>query len=399
MNIARQNAPWAIWWKTLLVAGLYLLATRFFYAYLSSGVFKSATDTDVNILALACSFLGIQFLVLAILIVVLFLRKAFGEIKVRQIQITYPLIREKIAGFVMGDDDCSELLTLQKKHPVDVEECFMEFLDSMIGEGRERISQLAEVLGLIDSWQRRYQSRNPKTREAAISRLGQLSEIDINAPLLAALNDNEETIRTQACRALIRSQKPEHIETAFSFLMTQSLLVRSLLIEELKPYSLMLAERKIPEYLGSEDSQQVILTLETINAWRNTLPLPNTYQLLQHKSAEVRAKALYALSYISTGDQFERYIINAFADTNYSVRIAALAAAARLKIVAAVPQLTICLRDENHEVVRAAAFALAQLGANGLEVLEQELFSLSYQSAATVLEIIERVNIGRSDYF
>src|SRR5205085_10543631 len=124
-----------------------------------------------------------------------------------------------IADFVMGDDDCSELLILQKKHPQDVEECLLEFLDSVIGEGRERISQLAQVLGLIDIWQQRYQSRNPKTREAAISRLGQLSEIDINAPLLAALNDGEETIRTQDCRALIRSEKPEHIETAFSFLM------------------------------------------------------------------------------------------------------------------------------------------------------------------------------------
>jgi HEAT repeat protein len=399
MNIARQNAPLGIWWKTLLVAGLYLLATRFFYDYLSSKIFKGAPDTGINVLALACSFLGIQFLVLAILVVVLFLRKAFGEIKARQIQSTYPLIREKIADFVMGDDDHSELLLLQKKHPQDVEECVLEFLDSMIGEGRERISQLAEVLGLVDIWQRRYQSRNPKTREAAISRLGQLSEINLNAPMLAALNDAEEMIRTQACRALIRSENPQHIETAFSFLMSQSLLVRSLLTEELKPYALLLAERKIPEYLDSEDSQRVILTLETINAWRNTLPLPNTYQLLQNKSAEIRAKALYALSYISTGDEVERYIINAFADANHSVRVAALVAAARLKIAAALPQLTICLRDENHEVVRAAAFALAQLGANGLEVLEQELFSLNYQSAATVLEIIERVNIGRSDYF
>lgn len=399
MNIVRQNLPLAIWWKTFLVAGLYLLATGFFYAHLSANLFKDAADAGVNVLSLAGSFLCIQFLVLAILLVVLFLRKAFGEIKARQVQITYPLIREKIADFAFGDDDCSELLSLQKKHPQDVEDCLLEFLDSMSGEGRERISELAQTLGLIDAWQRRYQSGNAKTREAAISRLGQLSELRIDAPLLAALNDAEEVIRTQACRALIRSEKPEHIETAFAFLMGQSLLVRSLLTEELKPFALLLAERIIPEYLGSEDSQRVLLTLETINAWRTILPLPNTYQLLQHKSAEVRAKALYALSHISAGEEFERYIINSFADANHKVRVAALIAAARLKIASALPQLARCLRDDNHEVVRAAAFALAQLGSNGMEVLEQELFTLNYQSAATVLEIIERVNIGRSDYF
>jgi HEAT repeat protein len=399
MHIVRQNVALAIWWKTLLVAGLYLLATGFFYAHLSLNLFKDEADAGVNVLSLAGSFLCIQFLVLAILLVVLFLRKAFGEIKARQVQVTYPLIREKIADYAFSNDDCSELLSLQKKHPQDVEDCLLEFLDSMSGEGRERISELAQTLGLIDAWQRRYQSGNAKIREAAISRLGQLSELRIDAPLLAALNDTEEVIRMQACRALIRSEKPEHIETAFAFVMSQSLLVRSLLTEELKPFALLLAQRIIPEYLGSEDSQRVLLTLETINAWRTILPLPNTYQLLQHKSAEVRAKALYALSHISADEEFERYIINSFADANHIVRVAALVAAARLKIAAALPQLTRCLRDDNHEVVRAAAFALAQLGSNGMEALEQELFTLNYQSAATVLEIIERVNIGRSDYF
>lgn len=120
--------------------------------------------------------------------------------------------------------------------------------------------------------------------------------------------------------------------------------------------------------------------------------LPNTYQLLQYKSAEVRAKALYALSHISVDDKFERYIISTFTDANHSVRVAALFAAARLKIEAALPQLTFCLHDENQEVVRAAAFALSQLGASGLEILEEELFALNYHSAAIVLEVIERVN-------
>jgi hypothetical protein len=399
MNIAKQNAPLVIWWKTLQVAGLYLLATRFLYSYLSANLFEGVSGAGINVLSLACAFLGIQFLALALLTVALFSRKAFGEIKARRVETSYPLIREKIADFVIGDDDLRELSRLQKQHPEDMEECVLEFLDSMSGEGRERISQLAERLGLIADWQRRYQSRSAKVREAAISRLGQLSESHINAPMLAALQDADESIRAQACRALIRSEKPEHIETAFTFLLTQSLLSRSLLTEELKPYALLLSQKIIPEFLRSEDPQRVLLTLETINAWRTILPLPNAYQLLQHKSAEVRARALYALSHISASEEFERYIINCFADASHQVRVAALLAAGRLKIAAALPQLTLCLREGNHEVVRAAAFSLAQLGSNGMEILEQELFTLNYQSAATVLEIIERVNIGRSDYY
>ncbi len=399
MKIAKQKARFEIWWKTFQVAAVYVLAIALFYMHIISPMFDESTVSDTVALSLALSFLSIQFLVIAILTAVLFLRKAIGEAKNRLTQKIVPLIREKIAIYAIGEDDDAELRQLQKTYPKNVEECLVEFLHSMIGEGRERMSHLAIILGFVEVWNKRCQSHNPELREESISRLGQLSEVVVSEVLLEALDDAEETIRVEACRALIRSTKPEYIERAFAFVTTQSLLVRSLLTEELRPYAFLLVERIIPEVLASQDPKIVIVTLEILGAWRNILPLPNAQQLLHHANPEVRAKALRALSYISVGDELEQEILNAFADSDEEVKVAAIFASARLKITSALPNLLTSLRDGNSESGRAAAYALSQIGAHGLNALEQEILSPNRFAAAAALEIYERVNIGRCDHF
>jgi hypothetical protein len=399
VKIAKQKTRLAIWWKTFQVAAAYLLAIALFYAYVFSRFFPQPEVSDTIALSLALSFLSIQFLVIAILTTVLFLRKAIGEAKTRLAQKIVPLIREKIAIYAIGEDDDSELRELQGTYPKNVEECLVEFLHSMTGEGRERMSHLAIVLGFVELWNKRCQSHNAEIREEAISRLGQLSEVVVSDLLLAALDDPEETIRVEACRALIRSTKPEYIERAFSFVTTQSLLVRALLTEELRPYAFLLVERTIPRELDSDDPKIVIVTLEILGAWRIILPLPKARKLLHHANPEVRAKALRALSYISAGDELEQEIIKAFADSDEAVTVAAIFASGRLKITSALPDLLACLRHGNSESGRAAAYALSQIGAQGLNALEKEILSPNRFAAAAALEIYERVNIGRCDYF
>jgi HEAT repeat protein len=399
VKIAKQKTRLAIWWKTFQVAALYLLAITLFYTQVFSKIFDQPEVSETAPLSLALSFLSIQFLVIAILTAVLVLRKAIGEAKARHSQNILPLIREKIASYAIGDDDDSELRQLQREEVKNFEDCFVEFLHSMTGEGRERLSHLAIVLGYVDVWNRRCKSRNPEIREESISRLGQLSEVIVSDLLLEALDDSEETIRVEACRALIRSTKPEYVERAFSFVTSQSLLVRSLLTEELRPYAFLLVERVIPRQLDSHDPKIVFVTLEILAAWRNVLPLPKAPKLLRHAHPEVRAKALRALSYTSVGDELEQEIIKAFEDPDETVKVAAILAAARLKMPSALPNLLLCLRDGNSESGRAAAFALSQIGAQGLNALEKEILSPNQFAAAAALEIYERVNIGRCDHF
>lgn len=399
MKIAKRKTRIEIWWKTFQVAALHLLAITLFYAHVFSKIFDQPEVSDTAALSLAFSFLSIQFLLIAILTTVLVLRKAIGEAKARHSQKMHPLIREKIAIYAIGDDDDCELRQLQKEDPKNVEDCLVEFLHSMTGEGRERMSHLAITLGLVEVWNKRCKSHNLEIREESISRLGQLSEVVVSDLLLEALDDSEETIRVEACRALIRSAKPEYVERAFSFVTTQSLLVRSLLTEELRPYAFLLVERVIPRVLDSDDTKIVLVTLEILGAWRNVLPLPKARKLLHHADAEVRAKTLRALSYTSAGDELEQEIIKAFEDTDESVKVAAVFAAARLKITSALPNLLLCLRDGNSESGRAAAYALSQIGDHGLEALEKEILSPNRLAAAAALEIYERVNLGRCDHF
>jgi hypothetical protein len=399
VKIAKQKTRFEIWWKTFQVTVLYLLAITVFYTHVFSKIFDQPEVSDTAPLSLALSFLAIQFLVIAILTAVLVLRKAIGESKARHSLNICPLIREKLAIYAIGDDDDSELRRLQRNDPKIVEECLVEFLHSMTGDGRERMSHLAIVLGFVDVWNKRCQSHNPEIREESISRLGQLSEVIVSDVLLKALDDSEETIRVEACRALIRSTKPEYVERAFSFVTTQSLLVRSLLAEELRPYAFLLMERVIPRLLDSPDPKIVFVTLEILGAWRSILPLPNARNLLGHANPEVRAKALLALSYTSAGDESEQEILKAFEDPDETVKVAAIFAAARLKISSALPNLLLCLRDGNSESGRAAAYALSQIGAHGLNALEKEMLSPNRFAAAAALEIYERVNIGRCDHF
>ena len=381
-----------IWFKTLLVAGVYVIAVCLVFAL----VFAKTPDTLPFLIAL--SFLTIQTAAILLLVVFVAGSKLLDETKTKRAIKIYPLIREKLALYTLGDDDIAELQQFNADYPVEVERCVAEFLTSIIGEPQIRISALAIKIGLVKRWKRQCRSFNPAAREEAILRIGQLTDFEVGDVLIKALDDGEAAVRAEAYRALIRAGESEQIAKIFPCIAGESLLMRALLADELQPHALFLVKEVIPEIVASGDTKKIIATFELLGAWKAVLPLQDVLHLLEHPQPEVRAKSLRALSYTSAGEDLENRIIQAFADPDKTVKLAAAYAAARLKIVRALDELARCLHDSNEEVRRASAYALAQIGAPGLEVLEREMLSTNKYVATTALEMLERINIDRCEY-
>jgi HEAT repeat protein len=228
--------------------------------------------------------------------------------------------------------------------------------------------------------------------------MGQLDSIEVGDVLLKALDDGEAAVRGEAYRALIRAAEPELLTKVFSSITGESLLIRALLVDDLQPHALFFVKEVLPEIVVSGDTNKIIATFELLAAWKKVLPLPNIFPLLDHPQAEVRAQSLRALSYTSAGEELEERIIKAFRDPDKTVKLAAAYAAARLKVAHALDELERCLQDGSEEVRRASAYALAQIGAPGLGVLEREMLSTNRYVATTALEMLERINIDRCEY-
>ncbi|MEW6126115.1 MAG: HEAT repeat domain-containing protein [Acidobacteriota bacterium] len=391
MQVAKLTTKAMIWFKTMLVAGVYVIAIAMVFAK----VFSKTPDTLPFLIAL--SFLAVQTGAIVALIAVVIYKRVFAEIKAKRERKILPVIRELLAAHTLGDDRLAELRELNGDYPDEVEQSLAHFLTSFTGEARDRISELAVNLGLLRRWVKRSKSFNPARREEAILRIGQLTCDEASDLLFAALKDDEPGARTEAYRALIRSEQPDRIAQVFPFIASESLLVRALLVDELQPHALFLIKAVIPELISSNDAKKIMATFELIGAWKNILPLADVFHLLDHSEPEVRAKALRALSYTMAGEELEIRIINAFEDEHHEVKIAAAYAAARLKIEQALEKLEHCLQDAREEVRRAAAYALAQLGAKGTAVLEREMLSANHYTASTALEMLERVYIDRCE--
>src|ERR1044072_3761989 len=137
MHVAKLTTKAMIWFKTLLVAGVYVIAVCLVFAL----VFAKTPDTLTFIVAL--SFLTIQTSAIIVLVVFVACRKLLEETQTKRAEKIYPMIREKLALYTLGDDDIGELQHLNSDYPHEVERCVAEFISSVVGEPQTRISALA----------------------------------------------------------------------------------------------------------------------------------------------------------------------------------------------------------------------------------------------------------------
>ncbi|MBW3671116.1 MAG: hypothetical protein KY432_05515, partial [Acidobacteria bacterium] len=72
----------------------------------------------------------------------------------------------------------------------------------------------------------------------------------------------------------------------------EPLLVRAILVEDLRPFALHLTDQALPKALGSGDPRAAMVALEMNEAWQKSVVAPGVVPLLRHPRPEVRARAL-----------------------------------------------------------------------------------------------------------
>lgn len=382
----------AIWVKTVTLIASYFLLIWIVYELLFPA------DTTSGLLFVAVAFIVVQFLVIATIVTVLFISRRLAEIRSRRAARVTPQIREELARQAAGEDARLRLAFLFRRFPEELETCLAEFLNLVRGVEHQRLSNLAVQIGMVSRWEKRYRSRNVEKRRNAVDLLAQIPHAEPLRILRLALADHDPSIRIQAARAQVRNGQAQEVEKIFAFALTQPLLVRVLLAEELRPHLPLLSTRAIPDSLRSGRRDQVLGALEMIGAWRRGLALPSVVTLLRSTDPEIRAKAWQVLPLVGMAADAAENISEAILDNIDAVSSAASAAAGRMKLDSAVLALTQRLRGKGEMAVLAAARSLSQLGDSGLHVLETEVVAGKGFSAAASLEVLEKTRSGRSDW-
>lgn len=379
----------AIWLQTLGVIALYGVAVCLVHAWWLVEI------VPYPALSIVLAFTGVQTVAIGLILGGLVIRKAWESARERRLERVRPVIRSRVADHLAGGDELPALRELLDRDPVAVEEVALDLLASISGTELERLSELLDELGLVDRWIRTYRRADPGVRRRIVGRFGRMAAGWGNGLLRGALADSDEAVRIEAARALIRSGSPADVERVFAFAIDEPLLVRAVLIEDLRPYAMSLGEQAIPRILSSSRPERIEVTLEMIEAWQKSVSTPGLGTLLRHPRAGVRARSIRALPYVAAEMDVEREVVSAFEDDAPEVRIACASVAGRLGMERAVPALLEQLEDDDRHVAVAAAHALGEVGPEGWSALEGAVRRLRGVPAGAALEALEQVRTNR----
>jgi hypothetical protein len=377
--------------KTLAFGMAYVLVIVAFHRwYLAPRMTSLELSVAVAIAFVQCAtigaMLGISFL--------LKLTRQFREARAARVS---PRIRELLALHAAGNDHAAEIGRLRRMYPREVEQCLVEFLRMVRGRGCEALSELAADLRFIEKWRRDYRSRGISKRKTAVAHLALVSRRFAGPALLGALLNDDETIRLHTARAMIRNADPAELAQILELAVTGSRVTRMVLAEDLRPHALDLAKEAIPAALTCGVPERVLAALDVLRAWGKFLPVPQVYTLLRHSDPAICAAALDVLPLVPRLAPLEAEVLSALNHRAGEVRSAAARAAASIGVTNALPLLARRLQDEDPGTAAAAAHALAQLGADGCRILEQEMLTGSFLAASAALEALQRVHYSPAE--
>jgi HEAT repeat protein len=303
-----------------------------------------------------------------------------------------PLINETLALEVVTGGQIKMLKRLARACPQVMSDCICEELSCITGSAHQHLSDVACELRLLERWTRQLHSRSSLRRCKAVRLLASLEPSRANSRMVAALADDDEQVRIEAARALVRWGDQEEIQAVLKFAASQPLLLRALVAEDLRPV-VALCEPYLSPLLCSDDVSVVAGALDIIEAWQKTLSIPGFRGLLNHPATAVRVKALRLAPYVHGADAFEPAVLEGLLDENCEVRVAAAYAAGRMGLRNAIPRLQSLIQANDDRVALAAAEALARLGGSGIATLEAEVLA-GGRCAPFALEAMEKAQLG-----
>jgi HEAT repeat protein len=356
-----------VWISITLMTGIYVGAVYWVYRAASG-----ASESIARLLPLATGLAVIPCVLAIALGIFSMIAKSFRYSAEQRAARISPEIRETLAGVAVGDGGRERLGWLARQHARPFESIFTEFLVSFRGPINAELRILAVELGLAGRWRRATQSRNFLVQKAALANLGRIGQA-IDPGLLA--HPLEQT-RIEAACALLASGSPDAPAQVFQMLPEQSLLGRILLADSLRPFATEICGRYMADSIRSSDARRARACVDLLRAWERWIPIPGFSQLVAGRDINLRLAALPALRYASTTEQEAAHEVIAlleFADEHAQAHAAK--AASELGISASIPLLVSQLRKSGPVPALAAAKALAQLGPEGWELLENEIYT------------------------
>lgn len=339
-------------------------------------------------LSLAASFLTVQAaVILCQLLTSCALKRAALAREVRSRRLRPRLLKE-LAACAAGDVRLASLRALERRYPAEFDRALERLLSLVSGEGRARLTALAEQLRLVRRWERWARRAPERERRRALECLGLLAGEYGGEALRRLARQSAPLVEASACRLLARSPRPEDAAWVFSLIVGKPYLVRVLLAGEMRRHARDLCQTALPAEAASGDTARLLAALELAESWRKTLRLPFLGQLMRHPSAAVRARALRLAPFAAEGQQVERYVRRALESDSEQVQAAALSAAAAFRAPSLLPLIERLARGGSGELAHLACAALARFGPDGAAVLRRLLLEGGPLPAARAAEAL-----------
>ena len=344
--------------------------------------------------SVAASLLGVYALFLTALFWVLWSRASRRRRKTVTGQTQTPQIRDALVDYLSGSNDQSRIREFVRTNRSEVADAILEFHGTVGGSARDRLCDLALEFALVHDWCQDAHSKDRLVRRKAYTRLSFVCAYEpcrrvAGDLLLMALQDSDAEVRLAAARALVQSGTIEELGQVFRLAVSQSLLIRILLAEDLRRHASELCEHSIPEVLGGRNDRESIAALQILVGWERALPLANLHRLLDSSNRDIRLEALRLAPLVPlTSENRSSLLCLLRQGDEEEITVAALAAG-RLRLQEALPALARCVRIGTAEQARIAASAMAAMPPKGWQTL-QHMATGSDTSALIAAAALER---------
>ena len=287
-----------------------------------------------------------------------------------------PQIRDALVDYLSGSNDETKIREFARSHRTEFTDALLDFHGAVGGSARDRLCDLALELGLVQSWCQEAGSKDRWIRRQAYHRLSFVCAYEpcrrVAGELLqAALSDPDAEVRLPAARALVQSGTIKEWKQVFQLAVTQSLLIRILLAEDLRRHAAELCEHAVPDVLKSDKPREVVAALQILVAWERALPLDGLHRLLESDNREIRLEALRLAKLVPLSSENRSALLRFLREGDEEENTVAALTAGRLRLQEALPALARCLRTGSSELAGIAASALAEMPPKGWQTLQQ----------------------------
>jgi hypothetical protein len=356
-----------VWASITLMVALY--AGGVYWVYRAS---SSASESIARLVPLATGLAVVPLVLVMMLAIFSMLAKSIRYVARERAAGISPEIRNTLASVSIGDGDRERLRWLAQHHPRPFEIIFTEFLSSFSGQINLELCILAVELGLAERWRHATRSRNFLVQKTALANLGRIGHaID---PRL--LRHPVEQTRIEAACALLASGSADAPAQVFKMLPDQSLLGRIRLADSLRPFATEICERYLADGIRSPDVRRARASVDLVCAWERWIPIEGFSRLIAERDIELRLAALPALRYACAREQeAASEIVELLEYPEERVHAPAAKAASDMGVSTSIPLLVNQLRRDGPVSALAAARALADMGSEGRDLLENEIYS------------------------